>query len=212
MQDATDSANASDDSFSLRACLGSSWVVVRDYWLPLSFAAFLRELLANCVVIAVFAMFIDWRGWNVVIALCSRFVAWSILQAGYLSFCLQVTGKSVIDWRSFFAGLARGPHFLLANVLWLWSVIVGLLLLLLPGLFLAARFAVFGPALVDERLNALAALRASNQMMKEHMKIAAPLLVLYAISYYCIAWIVEPLFFVAICILYQKCKAKEVAA
>ena len=62
------------------------------------------------------------------------------------------------------ASFAPGPSYLLAFSLYLVSVVAGLLLLVVPGVYVAARYALFGPVFATKQATALEALRDAGAL------------------------------------------------
>jgi hypothetical protein len=97
-------AGAATKLFTFRTCISTAWSVVREHWFPLICATFLRELLSILAAGLVFAVFVDWKGWNLILALVVRFLAWSALQSGFLKFCLNVCENNKVNWKDLFSG------------------------------------------------------------------------------------------------------------
>lgn len=70
------------------------------------------------------------------------------------------TLKSLTAW------LARGPSYLLALCLYLTAVAAGLALLVVPGVYLAVRYAFFGHVLAGRPASALDALREAASLSR----------------------------------------------
>ena len=76
-------------------------------------------------------------------------VFFSGAQLGLLRICLALCDGGEPTLRDAFACLADGPRFLAAQLVYLLLVTAGGALLLLPGLYLAARYAFLGFAIAD---------------------------------------------------------------
>jgi hypothetical protein len=160
----------------------------------------------------VFAAFIDWRGWNLVIAFAIRCLMWSALQAGYLKFCLNICDRDKVQWHDLFSGLGSGFQMLIATTcLWL-AVGLGLVFLVVPGLFLAVRFSLYGFTLVDKKVSGLKSLVMSHHMLKGFGWCAGGVVLCYCIGVVILEWlggVLEPLMVVSLCILYRHIRAQE---
>jgi uncharacterized membrane protein len=64
--------------------------------------------------------------------------------------------------------LRSGPAFLLAGTIYLIAVVGGLLFLIVPGIHLAGRYALFGPALASRPTSAMTALTAAGRLSQGH--------------------------------------------
>ncbi|MEM7145868.1 MAG: GYF domain-containing protein [Verrucomicrobiota bacterium] len=88
------------------------------------------------------------------------------LGIGAAIFGLKMVRRENPEISNLFAG---GPHFwsvLLATILFVMMVMVGLLLLIVPGIFLAVRFGQFQWAIIDQNLGPIEGLKASWEMTK----------------------------------------------
>ena len=89
--------------------------------------------------------------------------AWLFLFAGMMV-GLHVMALKSVDGEiprvgDLFASLERGPAYLLALGVYCLAVTVGLMLLLIPGIYLAIRYCLFAQVITDTSASALAALR-----------------------------------------------------
>ncbi|MEM8953422.1 MAG: GYF domain-containing protein [Verrucomicrobiota bacterium] len=88
------------------------------------------------------------------------------LGIGVAIFGLKIVRSENPEISNLFAG---GPYFwsvLLATILFFLMVIVGLALLIVPGIFLAARFGQFQWAIIDQNLGPIDGLKASWEMTR----------------------------------------------
>jgi hypothetical protein len=83
------------------------------------------------------------------------------LEAGFACVCLELYDGEAPTFASVFAHLALGPKFLAGQIIYLLIVVAGLALLVVPGFYLAARFAWFGFRLVDGESNLIGSFRQS---------------------------------------------------
>jgi hypothetical protein len=198
--------------FTFRTCIRTAWLVVRDHWFPLVSAAFLRELLATLAAGLVFAVFVDWKGWNLILVLVVRCLAWSALQCGYLKFCLNVCENNKVCWNDLFSGLNSSLKMAIATACLWCAVVVGLVLLVVPGLFFAVRFSLYGFSLVDQNLSALRSLLMSHRMLKGFSWSAARFLLIYCVGVGILGWLsfaFESLLAISLCMLYKHIRAQE---
>jgi hypothetical protein len=92
------------------------------------------------------------------------FLIFAGFELGFLDICLACYDHREITLARTFRYLALGPTFLAAQLLYLVSVVVGLALLALPGLYVAARYALVGFCLVDGDPHLLCAFQRSAQL------------------------------------------------
>lgn len=123
-------------------------------------------------VIAMFALFASWVVLEVAVVALQRFgiVVWLILHFAFFVFfsglmvglhrialeTLEGKAPKVADLTAL---LGRGPTFLLAFSIYLVAVVGGLALLIVPGIFMATRYAFFGQVVATRPTSAFEALR-----------------------------------------------------
>ena len=66
------------------------------------------------------------------------------VELGLLQMCRALRNGKVPAFADTFAHLPLGPKFLAAQILYLLLVVIGLLLLVVPGVYLGVRYALFG--------------------------------------------------------------------
>ena len=124
------------------------------------------------LVLSVLILFGSWVTLEVTVVTLHRFgVALNVLlhlvflmlfaglMVGLNSIALQIVDGRVPSLKCLTSLLARGPTYLLALSLYAVAVAAGLLLLVVPGVYLAVRYALFGQVLGARRASALEALR-----------------------------------------------------
>jgi uncharacterized membrane protein len=104
------------------------------------------------------------------------------VQVGLLQICLALSDGKDPVFADTFACLALGPKFLAAQLLYLLMVVIGLLLLVVPGVYLGARYALFGFCFADGETNPLRCFQQSALISKgataSLLRILAALLIL----------------------------------
>jgi uncharacterized membrane protein len=131
------------------------------------FAAILLTFAAAWVVLEVVVVYGQHFGivlWAV--AHVAFLVFFAGLEAGLASVCLALYDGDAPTIASAFAHLALGPKLLAGQIIYLLLVVAGLALLVVPGIYLAARFALFSFRLVDGESNLVAAFRQSAALSK----------------------------------------------
>jgi hypothetical protein len=81
---------------------------------------------------------------------------------------LDLMGAMPADWRRADATEGRFPSAFLASFLSVLAILLGLALLIVPGIVLMALWGVWMPALLAERLGATEALRRSWRLVRPH--------------------------------------------
>jgi hypothetical protein len=66
------------------------------------------------------------------------------LEVGFLQICLALCDGGEPTFADIFTHLSLGPKFLAGQILYLLVVVIGLLLLVVPGVYLSVRYALFG--------------------------------------------------------------------
>lgn len=66
------------------------------------------------------------------------------LEVGFLQICLALCAGREPRFADIFTRLALGPKFLACQILYLLVVVIGLLLLVVPGVYCGVRYALFG--------------------------------------------------------------------
>ncbi len=70
------------------------------------------------------------------------------IEVGFLQICLALYDGGEPTFADTFRRLAWGPKFLAGQILYLLMVVAGLVLLVVPGLYLGVRYALFGFCMV----------------------------------------------------------------
>jgi uncharacterized membrane protein len=123
-------------------------------------------------VISMLILFASWAALEVAVVALQRFgvVLWLILHLAFFVFfsglmvglhriALETVDGKAPKLANLTALLGRGPTFLLAFCVYLAAVVVGLVLLVVPGIYVAVRYALFGQVLATTSTTAPQALR-----------------------------------------------------
>ena len=70
------------------------------------------------------------------------------IEVGFLQICLALYDGGEPTFADTFTPLALGPKCLAGQMLYLLMVVIGLLLLVVPGVYLSVRYALFGFCMV----------------------------------------------------------------
>jgi hypothetical protein len=88
------------------------------------------------------------------------------LMVGIHSMAMEVVDGRMPHLKLLTASLERGPRYLLAFCLYFLSVVVGLLLLVVPGVYVAVRYALFGQVFATKQTSTLGALRDAGSLSR----------------------------------------------
>jgi hypothetical protein len=127
---------------------------------------------ARVFVISMLLLFLSWVVLEIAVVVLYRFgfaiwlllhLGWRLLFAGMLvgahAMALKSVGGEIPRVGDLFTSLARGPAYLLALVIYCLVVSCGLVLLILPGIYLAVRYCLFAQIITDTSTSALPALQ-----------------------------------------------------
>ena len=165
--------------------LPAAWKCFRSHWR--TFVAGELAIIAAWVVLELAVVSLHslrlpsplyWTGWGL---LHGGFL-WLFcgILAGIHSAAQQVVGGGFPTIATITGGLPMGGRFLCALALYLLAVTMGLSLLVVPGVFIAVRWALFGHVIARERVTVRAALGKSAAISMGHRWALLRLLMLCA--------------------------------
>jgi hypothetical protein len=148
---------------------------------------------ASVFVASMLLLFLSWVILEVAVVLLHRLgltvwlvlhLAWLFLFSGMLV-GLHVMALKCVDDKiprigDLFGSLQRGPPYLLALCIYCLAVSGGLVLLIVPGIYLAIRYCLFAQVITDTSASALAALRKAAALARGNW---APLGALFLIAF-----------------------------
>ena len=130
-------------------------------------------------VISMLLLFLSWVLLEVAVIFLHRsgFVVWLVLHLGWLFlFSGMLVGMHVMALKGvdgeiprvgdLFGSLERGPAYLLALGIYCLTVSGGLVLLIVPGIYLAVRYCLFAQVITDTSASALSALRKAAALAR----------------------------------------------
>ena len=88
------------------------------------------------------------------------------VEVGLLQICRALSDGKAPAFAETFACLPLGPKFLAAQILYLLMVVIGLLLLVVPGVYLGVRYALFGFCFANGETNPLRCFQQSAIISK----------------------------------------------
>jgi len=83
------------------------------------------------------------------------------IEVGFLRLCLALQNGGEPTFADTFTHLAMGPKFFAGQMLYLLMVAIGLLLLLVPGVYLAVRYALFAVCMAAGETNLMRSFQQS---------------------------------------------------
>lgn len=148
------------------------------------------------LVLAELVLFGSWVGLELAVIALHRFGAFvnlvlhltflllfSGLMVGFLGIARQFVNGNVATLRDLSGKLARGPSFLTAFCLYLVAVLLGLVVFLIPGVYLAVRYALFGQVLAGTRESVHGGLHRAGELSQGHWwQVCSFLLVVAALN------------------------------
>ena len=161
-------ATLTHNSISTRDAFRFAWRALTQHFGL--FAAILLTFVAAWIILEVVVIGGQRFGlvlWAVAHAAFVIFVAG--LEAGFARLCLELYDGHAPTFTDAFARLALGPKFLAGQLIYLLLVVVGLVLLVVPGIYMAARLAWFSLRLVDGEANLIGSFRQSAALSKGAM-------------------------------------------
>ena len=134
---------------------------------------------ASVFVVSMLLLFLSWVVLEIAVVFLHRlgFVVWLVLHLGWLFlFSGMLVGLHVMALKSvdgeiphvgdLFGSLERGPAYLLALSIYCLTVSGGLVLLIVPGIYLAIRYCLFAQIITDTSASALPALRKAAALAR----------------------------------------------
>jgi uncharacterized membrane protein len=148
---------------------------------------------ASVFVVSMLLLFLSWVVLEIAVVFVHRlgFAVWLVLHLAWLFlFSDMLVGLHVMALKSvdgeiprivdLFGSLERGPAYLLALSIYCLAVGGGLVLLIVPGIYLAIRYCLFAQVITDTPVSALAALRKAAALAHGNW---APLGALFLIAF-----------------------------
>lgn len=94
------------------------------------------------------------------------YVVNAILGVGLLRILLDVTDHKKASWRSLYTEHGKAWRYILATILYGLMVVVGLILLVVPGIYLAVKFQFYAYFIVDKNMGVIESLKHSSKITK----------------------------------------------
>ena len=134
---------------------------------------------ASVFVVSMLLLFLSWVSVEIAVVFLHRlgFAVWLVLHLAWLFlFSGMLVGLHVMALKSvdgenprvgdLFGSLERGPAYLFALSIYCLTVSGGLVLLIVPGIYLAIRYCLFAQIITDTSASALSALRKAAALAR----------------------------------------------
>jgi len=150
-----------DYSFTISQVVGEAWGLVKGFKLTF-WGAFLLLMLAN---LAFGLLAVPFQG-NVVLTAAIQIVSMAlgyILNAGLIMLSVHRAAGFKVEAMQITSYLSQGGRIVLLNVLVLLLVLLGLMLFVLPGIYLMVAYIFAIPLLLDKKMGIWEAMEASRK-------------------------------------------------
>lgn len=181
--------------------------VLEKHWFKLLSASILRTLLATLASSLAFAISIHHVYWNLVVACLVHLLVWSALETGFLKMVLSASRGQTVHFGQLFTGLKLTPVFFILVSAYLLATSIGIIALVVPGMFICIRFSLAGLILIDKNESLAESLKSSLKMTLGYSRLIAPLFLMGATLYFSplhIQFIVELFATIALVLLYLR--------
>lgn len=151
-------------AFSPSKAISSAWTIVKKrVWFYAAVAAFV--LLLPQVFSALFG---GGRGAGSAMYTILLLLLNIVLTLGFMNLALESVGRKKVTFETLFARIDRFLDFFIAYILVAIMVSIGLVLLVLPGLYIALRVQFFAYFILEKDMKAVEAIKASFAITKGH--------------------------------------------
>jgi hypothetical protein len=184
----TESSAITKAKFSFRQCMTNAWQDIRDHWFALVVAAYLRNLIASLAFGLTFCVVLPWKDWGIWIALAVGMIVAAGMHCGFLKLCFNLRETKTVCWKDLFSQFGTSFDMLIATICMYCATGLGLVCLIVPGLFLIVRFSLYSTLLVDKKMDAEKAISESYRMLKGYGGYAAVFMLIYCIGAFLLEW------------------------
>jgi len=150
-------------TFSIKEALAYGWGAAKSNLLL--FAGLLVTVWVVGFIPAVINRYVTVTAVAVIIGLVFRLVQW-FLQLGLFKISLQVVDGKPSAYPDLFSGGPLYVKYLIATVLYGIAVMIGVLLLIVPGVIVSLMLLFYGFLIIDKGLSPIDALKASHLVTK----------------------------------------------
>ncbi len=128
---------------SIRKAINFAWATYKEHYGL--FTVMMLAFLASWVVLEV--VVIAGQKYGLVlwaISHLSFFIVFAGLEVGLIQICLALFDEKQVSYSDIFRGLHFGAKFFVAQFIYCVAVLVGLILLIIPGIYFGVRYFLFG--------------------------------------------------------------------
>lgn len=87
-----------------------------------------------------------------------------VITIGFIKICLEICNNNDPDFTNFFSKLNLVLNYFAGNILYGAIVLIGMLLLIIPGIIWAIKFQFYGFCIIDKNMGPIEALKKSAQI------------------------------------------------
>jgi hypothetical protein len=102
-----------------------------------------------------------------VVAHMTFFIIFASLEVGFIQICLSLVDGQDVSYSNLYSSLASGSSFLIGQLLYLSIFLVGLVLLIFPGLYWGTQYAMSGFCMVANSTHPIIGFQDSVQISKK---------------------------------------------
>jgi uncharacterized membrane protein len=135
--------------FSIRKAFDFAWATYKEHYAL--FAGIILTFFAAWVFLEVIVIAGQKYGlllWT--IAHLSFFLFFAVLEVGFIQVCLALLDEKQVSYSDIYRGLNLGIKFFAVQLVYFLIVLVGLVMLIVPGIYFGTRYSLFGFYLIEE--------------------------------------------------------------
>jgi len=103
---------------------------------------------------------------GLVFTICAFIFLWSMFAAGYLRMIIKFHDSGSVELRELFMGWHRGPRIFLGGIILGLGVMAGLMLFVVPGIYILVHGILFPFFIVDKNVGPIEALKRSFKVVR----------------------------------------------
>lgn len=194
------------------AWLFETWKVIEKCWFKLFMAAFLRNLVSALAGSLVLVLLNKIAFWNILVATFIHMLVWSALESGYIKMCLSAARKEPVTFSMLFSGLSLTPLIFAVFATYWLATALGIVALVIPGIFVWIRFSLAGLLAVDQKKSLFDSFKTSLKMTHGYSRTIAMMFPLILVIILCpvnFTAIAELFLSVALSLIYLKINMQE---
>ena len=197
--------------FEIKRLVQNVFSILEKNWFKLFGASILRTLLATLANSLVFALLIDFPFWNLILATLTYLLVWSAFETGFIKMCFSASRNQTVHFGLLFSGLKQTPVFFVLVLSYIFATAIGIIALVIPGMFVCIRFSIAGLIMIDKSESLTESIKSSYKLTLGYSRLIAPLFLVGATltcSGLQIQFIVELVVTIALIVLYLQMNEK----